>query len=384
MLVPEDSGEAVPTQRAIIEARKEKKVMEMLSRDVPMSPAAVTFEDMPETLTYDSATSIAKKPAGSTSPKKRFLGLNIPMPGFMSGNTEVAAVSSNSDMPPPPTPLLPPPPPALKRQANPVTGVRRRGLTAGEQQQEEATSHLPSKVRQLRNLFDDDALVDDLVLPGYPPNNPVPRSVSDGVTSTLQKKTSEKNMRAAVDDIKRSKSVVRSRDTDSETIPPTPPAKNTPPKVLVNEQTPVKASQKDFISTLQAEDDDPTPIKGVQHLRTDYHDLIQKAPSMYSLHGDIQHFSGSQSAGMLGYSLRKNGDDDSPILPPTVYEGRWSEGQLPTRKRQDKQEQHKPQLSPPRKTAAPVHYSPSVYSVAWSPDDTKKYHQQVRVVPVFA
>lgn len=366
-LVPESYEDAVPTFRSYLEAKKEKKLMKMLATDVPMTPPAVSFEESPDTLTYDSSTSITnllkggKESAGSRSPKKKFLGLNISVPSFMSSNLDISEVPASQLMPPPKAPT-----------SGPSSLSRRRATEKPiKPEQEDTTSHLPSKVRELRTLYDATSPVSDSPTLGRPPAT-TNRSVSDGVTREWEKEARDREREAEDDKLKRSKSVRHSDPSGSP--PPTPPAKNTPPKTSAAETQDFDAAKDTPTISIESPPEKPVPVRSVNNLRNNYIDLIQKAPSMYSLHGDIQHLQVSHSAGVLGYSEHaqqmgedEDEDEDEDDNQPHVSESRWSEGQLQQWKLQQKahQKQHARFLQGDR--PAPAFYSPSIYSVAFSP-----------------
>ncbi|KAF2101028.1 hypothetical protein NA57DRAFT_74621 [Rhizodiscina lignyota] len=359
-LVPEGSASAVPTARATIEARKENSIMRMLATEVPSSPPAVSFQELPETLTYDAAKKIVdtskdgKRSDFPKSPKKKILGMNISVPSFLTASSSSFAGAAEKPasvlMSPPKMPL--PPLPAIEHHS------KEKQKTA-KLEQEGSFSHLPSKLQKLMGVYEPDETGDSPTLGrmGVGVGRPMVsanRTVSDGITNEWDKSARERERKGEEKLFKRSKSVRFTAEV--ETIPPSPPAKNTPPKLKA-----VPAEEP----KLEAIHEKSVAVQRVPQLRNDYHDLIQKAPSVHSLHGDIQ-LQGSQSADMLGYGdYEKNGnggDDDAQA--PKVGD-RWSEGQVQAWKQARARE-----LKGGR--VAPAFHSPSLYSVTFPSENVNK------------
>lgn len=403
-LVPAGSENAVPTPRQAIEARKERKLMSMLATDPsstlsgstlgPGTGTFVSFSDETETKMYDASASIADRKSiktdsvGSRSPKKKFLGITVP--SFMSSSGDVASSPLETFPMPPPTKSLPESPatPAARKRSN--SNLKRLP------KREDGVSYLPSKMRDFQiPIPQEKALpMDSPTLGRMAPlatghtTGGANRAVSDGVTKEWEKEAKERERRAQEESLGRSKSFKQPsvRDDGEVTVPPTPLPKDTPPKLVlpIANLKPNKSSLG--IATkfggVADRDRETASVKKVQQYNN-YLDLIHHVPSMYSLHGDIQHH-GSQSAGILESSTKPDLDSDTDYnnnsQPPTMYDSRWSEGQMSAWQRiHQAKYSHglntlsgRDQITPHATPAglANYMYSPSLYSVAWSPTPT--------------
>lgn len=369
-LLPEGTHYAVPTHRALIEARKEKKLMTMLATEVPLTPSTstVSFEDDPKTITYDATKSVSKKPVAPPSPRKRFLGLNISVPSFMTSSSEINEEPLDySTIPPPPRPPLPPS--AFRKslaahQTGIVTGAE---LDKEKQKREDAVSHLPSKVRQFMQRQDDALNIMDSPTLGR--NHPAAkgiRSVSDTVSAATSSKKSANDGQGQDVAIARSKTVHHKRDPETETVPPTPLPKDTPPKLIVQESTPVKSVPRSTASEEKTGDEKSTPIQGAHLVRNNYPELIHNSPSIYSLYAEFQDPSSSASPERTSNHAAKDKIEELEILKPTVYGGAWNAGHAGNGKEREVDQ------SEQRQSAPAVYYSPSIYSTVWSPVEGKK------------
>jgi hypothetical protein len=394
VLVPESSEHAVPTPGAAIEARNEKKLQDMLSRDsIQMTSAtSVTFDDtLFETRTYDPSRKTDS--VGSRSPKKKFLGVSVP--DFLSSNKNVSEQDPTATFSSTGTTLSASSSAYKGKEHIDADGSVRtkaglthrrtdsikkeEGAQGIKKMQDDLVSYLPSKVKEMKNLFDGQGGVSSPETPskskgktsektspskvgflnsldcmgntafgdspplGYynPPvlglKGPMTRSVSDGVVEDSVKNASRE---AAPDDqLGRSKSMRNPLYEESiMSIPPTPLPKDTPQRVMLASARDKPARPPNALKNIFQDSDSthqPTPVFRLPNYFN--RSLVQQSPSIYSLHGEVhQSRGGLHSAGIIGHVHGKNFLDANGTGRDDTIQGRWSEGQVDSIKRAGK------------------------------------------------
>lgn len=340
--VPANGLKSQPTQRAVLEHKRERNVREII-KDVPLTPHAVRFPSSGN----ESFTALPAAPANSPqhevsgnrprSPKKKLLdrfGISVPnlKHSFSSTNTLAG----------PPTPTIVPPKAAQFFGTSPSTRSNSVKHNSGRKADPFATA--PARSTLLTSCYDKIAGPDtfeedefsDSRIRASPSRSarersqaPIPEKAS-GVLAL-----SEDNMAKSTPAKK-----LQGPRFRSNSAPPTPPAKNTPPRII-NSTSEVSLG-KSFLRPMSDVVETPgkrlseaaeahSPIKKGNYVSKEHASLVMEVPRIRSTYGIVEqvdnahdHFEPhvhSRSATTSG--LLPGGLLPSTVYSPSIYPDAW-------------------------------------------------------------
>ncbi|KAF2144096.1 uncharacterized protein K452DRAFT_357029 [Aplosporella prunicola CBS 121167] len=348
-LVPEGAYDAVPTERAWVENRSERKIMKMMSNTDRTPPITSTFgydsdDDTPTQPTRVYYTNNAK-PAKKSS--KILRGLNINMRSLRSVHPFSTAFSDESTILS--TNVSSAASKAISASLsakNPFKSSRRHQRAESAPSVSQAPGSSPSTLTalpQLNNKQTETGRKDQPTTLQTSPN-------SDGANGEARQPRERRRRR---------------RHASVSTRRPTPPEKDTPPHVRKAREDEARLAAQIALSGLQNRADEVEDANSIdynqdsayiRHGAEVYMDLIQKVPSVYSMRARVESKADAQElllrekGSPVASRSRKSGSSSGRgllpggLLPATVY---------------------RPEVPPT------YFYSPSMYSVA-SPNMGKR------------
>ncbi|KAF2763404.1 hypothetical protein EJ05DRAFT_37784 [Pseudovirgaria hyperparasitica] len=366
-----------PTVRASIEAKNEKKLFQMMGE--PTTPTLLQNNDRylvtiarhdrtREKPTVKKDKSRDKPKDGERSPtgKKRFLGMNISVPNF---RTERGPSSPQPDMPQ--IPQMPPkhmphmPPKAAALLGNSCSPGKRSTLPQHlKSTRSQSNVSIPIRPTHISDPFRDS-------LNGQDSQRSRTRlDVSEGIPPTIGKQNPHVHGWITTPDMP----IARGLKYINETLPPTPPAKDTPmlkkPQPAAVENCPPNASVQEELNGGDEVGQEP------KHDPNDRESVLVGKGQVSSGQPQFNIYSSSDYNAMMAkmsqiysaptYSGFGQLSTDKTSPEPVFLQGRWSEGQAGAHQQKFLEYHHTEvggESSSPK--LPPTFYTPSLYSLAF-------------------